>query len=70
MMKQVADIMLKQVQIGSVAILHMPEKGFRQGGLLALEFFLQGIQNKGWKCINLTEMETLCCRQPTTEEDG
>lgn len=59
-MKQVADIMLKQVRVGSVAILHMPEKGFRQGGLLALEFFLQGIQEKGWKCVNLTEMEQLC----------
>ena len=59
-MRQVATIMLKQVRVGSVAILHMPEKGFRQGGLLALEFFLQGIQSKGWKCVNLTEMEQLC----------
>jgi peptidoglycan/xylan/chitin deacetylase (PgdA/CDA1 family) len=59
-MKQVSDIMLKQVKPGSIAILHMPEKGFRQGNLLALEFFLQGIQNRGWRCCNLSEMSQLC----------
>lgn len=32
-MKHVADLMLSQVQPGSIAILHMPERGFREGTL-------------------------------------
>jgi len=60
-MKKVAKLMLAQAKVGSVAILHMPERGFRQGGLLALEYFLEGIQKKGWSCVNLTEMQ-LCCQ--------
>ena len=56
-MGQVADLMLAQVETGSIAIFHMPEQGFRQGTLVALELFLQGIQEKGWKCLCLTEME-------------
>lgn len=66
-MKQVSNIMLSQVKIGSVAILHMPEKGFRQGSILALEFFLQGIQEKGWSCVNLSEMQQSCLE---AEEKG
>jgi len=56
-MKQVSKLMLKQVKVGSVAILHMPERGFRQGNLLALEYFLQGIQERGFRCVNLSEMQ-------------
>ena len=59
-MKQVAKLMLSQAKQGSVAIIHMPEKGFRQGNLLALEYFLQGIRKRGWSCINLTEMQSIC----------
>ena len=62
-MKQVANIMLAQAQPGSIAILHMPEKGFRQGNLLALEYFLQGVQKRGWKCVNLTQLQNLCDRE-------
>lgn len=65
-MKEVAKLMLSQAKQGSIAILHMPEKGFREGNLLALEYFLQGIQDKGWSCVNLTEMQELCDEEETT----
>eukprot|EP00797_Seminavis_robusta_P018514 Sro277_g106240.2 (294) ;mRNA; r:26261-27142 len=58
-MKQVSNLMLSQVKAGSIAIIHMPEKGFREGNLMALEFFLQGIQKRGLRCCNLTEMQQM-----------
>lgn len=62
-MTHVAELMLSQVQPGSIAILHMPERGFREGGLLALEFFLQGLKARGLKCLSLTEMDQLVCEE-------
>ena len=55
-MKEVAQIMLSQADKGSIAIFHMPERGFRQGLLYALEYFLQGIQERDWKCCTLSAL--------------
>ena len=65
-MKQVAKLMLRQVKVGSVAILHMPEKGFREGNLLALEFFLRGVQERGFRCVNLSEMQATSLKAEDT----
>lgn len=56
-MKDVAQLMLSQAEKGSIAIFHMPETGFRQGTLYALEYFLQGMQERGWKCRSLSDMQ-------------
>ena len=45
---------------GSVAIFHMPERGFRETTLEALEAFLLGLQQRNIQCITLTEMSNLC----------
>lgn len=58
-MRQAADLMLSQVQPGSIIILHMPEKGFRQGTLHALECVLDGLKERGLECVNLTTMDEM-----------
>jgi peptidoglycan/xylan/chitin deacetylase (PgdA/CDA1 family) len=56
----VAPLMLRQVQLGgSIAVLHMPERGFREASLQALEEFLQGTTGKNLRCITLIEMARL-----------
>jgi peptidoglycan-N-acetylglucosamine deacetylase len=56
-MKDVAELMLSQADKGSIAIFHMPEIGFREGTLYALEYFLQGMQERGWKCRSLSDVQ-------------
>jgi peptidoglycan/xylan/chitin deacetylase (PgdA/CDA1 family) len=61
--KVVAPLMLRQVQeSGSIAIFHMPERGFREKTLVALEQFLEGLRELHMQCLTLTEMESLCCK--------
>jgi peptidoglycan/xylan/chitin deacetylase (PgdA/CDA1 family) len=56
----VAPLMLRQVQPGgSIAVLHMPERGFREASLQALEEFLQGTTGKNLRCITLSQMAAL-----------
>lgn len=69
MMKPVAELMLAQAQPGSIAIFHMPERGFREATIYALEYFLQGLQEKGWRCVNLSEMHRLCVRTKKNAND-
>jgi peptidoglycan/xylan/chitin deacetylase (PgdA/CDA1 family) len=53
----VAPLMLSQVQpSGSIAIFHMPERGFREASLGALQEFLEGCRQRNLQCISLTEM--------------
>eukprot|EP00980_Cylindrotheca_fusiformis_P003846 scaffold858_cov123-Cylindrotheca_fusiformis.AAC.22 len=54
----VAPIMLSQLDTtgGSIAIFHMPQRGFREGSLKALRLFLEGVKRKNMHCISLTEM--------------
>jgi peptidoglycan/xylan/chitin deacetylase (PgdA/CDA1 family) len=53
----VAPLMLQQVQEGgSIAIFHMPERGFREASLEALREFLEGTNKMNLRCISLTEM--------------
>ena len=52
----VAPLMLKQVQAGSIAIFHMPQRGFRETTLDAMREFLEGIQQRKLKCVTVSEM--------------
>ena len=54
--KWVATTLLKQAKAGSIIILHMPEKGFREHTLQALTLLLEGLSKRGLKCITLSEM--------------
>lgn len=52
----VAPAMLSQVLDGSIAILHMPERGFRESTLDAIREFLEGCRQRGIRCVSLTEL--------------
>ena len=54
--KWIAETMLTQARPGSIVILHMPEKGYREHTLEALQLLLQGLTARGLKCTTLTDM--------------
>jgi len=60
----VARTMLDQVRGGSVLIAHMPERGFREHILHALELLLQGLRAKGLAVVTLSELEALAAPVP------
>jgi peptidoglycan/xylan/chitin deacetylase (PgdA/CDA1 family) len=55
--KWVARTLLKQARPGSIIIMHMPEKGFREHTLEALSLVLAGLRARGLKCVTLSEIE-------------
>ena len=58
--RHVAPLMLSQLHSGgSIAVFHMPERGFREKSLDAIEQFLEGATAKGLQCITLSAMEEL-----------
>eukprot|EP00434_Breviolum_minutum_P031949 symbB.v1.2.028252.t3/scaffold2980.1/size66004/1 len=52
----VAGTMLQQVRSGSVLILHMPERGFREHIFKALELLLIGLRQKDLQVVTLTQL--------------
>ena len=57
--KWVARTLLRQARSGSIIILHMPERGFREHTLEALELLLEGLAARNLRCRTLTEMERM-----------
>lgn len=62
----VAPLMLQQFDRntgvqnrGSIAIFHMPERGFRETTYDALQEFLKGMQQRNIRCVTVTEMSKL-----------
>ena len=51
-----ARTLLRQVQPGSIVILHMPERGFREHTLEALRLLLRGLDDRGLRCVTLSEL--------------
>lgn len=50
----ITQTMLSNVTDGSVAVIHFPEKGFREHNLQALRDFLTGVRKQGLHVLNLT----------------
>lgn len=48
--------LLKQVQPGSIIILHFPERGFREHSLEALRGLLEGLEARNLRCVTLSEL--------------
>eukprot|EP00435_Cladocopium_sp_Y103_P010968 s1561_g2.t2 len=61
----VAGTMLQQVRGGSVLILHMPERGFREHILKALELLLIGLKQKGLTAVTLSQLSHLAAPSST-----
>ena len=60
-----ARTMLKQARPGSILIMHMPEKGFREHTFRVLERVLAGLKDRGLRCVTLSEMSAMVA--PTRE---
>jgi len=52
----IADTMVSHASHGSVAVIHMPEKGFREYNLQALRDFLAGATNRGFRITTLSNL--------------
>lgn len=52
----VAQTLLGQATSGSVIIMHMPERGFREHCLEALRQLLDGLSAKGLACVTLSDL--------------
>jgi len=55
----IAKTMLSQATNGSIAVIHMPERGFREYNLNALREFLRGVREKGLQVVTLGNMHEL-----------
>lgn len=52
----IAKTMLSHVVCGSIATIHMPERGFREYNLQALRDFLSGIRDRGVRVLTLSAL--------------
>jgi len=52
----ISDTMLQHAEFGSVVVLHMPEKGFREYNKQALEKFLQGCKDRSYQVVSLSQL--------------
>lgn len=57
----IASTLLGHVGGGSIVVLHMPEKGFREHTLEALRLLLAGLKERDIKCVTLSKLEELAC---------
>mmetsp|Transcript_114587 Transcript_114587/g.286397 ORF Transcript_114587/g.286397 Transcript_114587/m.286397 type:complete len:357 (-) Transcript_114587:75-1145(-) len=55
----VAATMLRQVDDGSILIIHMPERGFREHTLEALRLILEGLTQRGLRAVTLSTLAEL-----------
>ena len=53
---RVASIYLRQVQSGSVMILHMPQRGFRQHTFEVLRLILRGLAERQLRAVTLSQL--------------
>merc|ERR1712194_18220 len=55
----VANTLLRQVQDGSIIIMHMPERGFRDHTLTAMAQLLAGLTERGLHVVTLSELDAM-----------
>jgi peptidoglycan/xylan/chitin deacetylase (PgdA/CDA1 family) len=68
----VARHILRHARGGSVVLMHMPERGFREHNLAAMDTVLAGLARRGLRCRTLSELAALAAgpaprRQPPSE---
>lgn len=68
--KWIARTLLQQVKPGSIIIMHMPERRFREQTFEALELVLQGLSKRGLKCTTLSDLaaRATSCNDRAVEE--
>jgi len=55
----VGNALSRRAQDGSIILLHMPEKGFRDHTMLALKVLLKGLQHRQLRVVSLEMMQAL-----------
>ncbi len=55
----VARHILRHTRGGSIVLMHMPERGFREHNLDAMRTVLAGLSRRGLRCRTLSELHTL-----------
>ena len=55
----IARTLLRQVMHGSIVIVHMPEKGFREHTYRVLERVLDGLKERNLRCVTLSEAQEM-----------
>uniref|UniRef100_A0A7S0ZXU6 NodB homology domain-containing protein n=1 Tax=Noctiluca scintillans TaxID=2966 RepID=A0A7S0ZXU6_NOCSC len=55
----VAATLLRQVQSGSIIILHMPERGYREHVFRALALLLEGLERRNFRAVTLSSLMDL-----------
>ena len=55
----IAKYILNKVKPGSIVIIHMPERGVREWNYKAMDIILEGLANRGYDILNLTELHSL-----------
>lgn len=55
----VSSYVLRHAREGSIILMHMAERGFREHNLAAIERVLEGLKARGIRCISLSEMEAV-----------
>jgi len=63
-----AEMILNNVQPGSIIICHMPEHGFREWALKEIDLVLQGLKEKSYSIHSFGEMTKLCPEIETSEK--
>jgi peptidoglycan/xylan/chitin deacetylase (PgdA/CDA1 family) len=62
----VARHILRHARGGSVVLMHMPERGFREHNLAAMGTVLAGLARRGLRCRTLSELHALAAAGPAT----
>ncbi|CAK0847743.1 unnamed protein product [Prorocentrum cordatum] len=62
----IAETMLSLASDGSIAVIHMPERGFREYNLRAMRDFLGGLRSRGFQVVTLSALHRAACSQPRT----
>ena len=68
--KYVSKTLAKQARPGSVIIMHMPERGFREHTYEALRELLEDLSARGLKCTTLTKLDQLVQDARLNEADA
>lgn len=55
----IGDSLARNAQDGSIILLHMPERGFRDWCIVALHRLLEGLRQKGFQTVTISELDRI-----------
>ena len=54
--KWISSFILRKIKNGSIILIHMPEKGFREWNFEAMDLTLKGLKEQGYKIVTFSEL--------------